>query len=199
MTDSTSFGLSDDVPNPHRFRRTISRLGVPYLLATLAAVLSTMVLHELAHTTVGELLGNRMVMSLNGSCPIEGVYGSPWHLAIVALAGPLVTVGQAMVAAVWLRRSGDERIYPFLLVPLLYRGVPYLIAVASPSWLGRQDEAIVAAELGVSPWLGAGLTVATLVVVWVWGSSRSPIDGWTTVTTALIAIGATALLVVAGG
>lgn len=164
-------------------------------LFTFGAVLTTVALHELGHSLVGGLLGNDMTMDLNGSRPVDGRYNAPWHLPVVAIAGPVVTLGQSVGGAVLMRRTGDTRLYPLVLFPFLYRIVPYLLGLAQPSRLGLQDEAIVAAFLGINLLLIAGCVILPLAALAWYGTREGDVSPGKAVGTGVLSIAFAALLI----
>ena len=66
-------------------------------MVTLVAVAVTWLVHEFAHWSVGELLGNVMVMTLNTCYPKSGNYLADWHEVAISAAGPLITILQAFI------------------------------------------------------------------------------------------------------
>lgn len=53
---------------------THQKIDLKYILIVLCAVFFSTLFHELAHWSVGEILGNDMHASLNSAGPISGNY-----------------------------------------------------------------------------------------------------------------------------
>ena len=83
----------------------------------------------------------------------------------------MVTLGQSVGGAVLIYRNSDSRLYPLVLFPSLYRIVPYLLGLAQLSRIGLQDEAVVAAFLGVNLLLVAGGVILPLAAL-AWYGTR---------------------------
>jgi hypothetical protein len=49
-------------------------INYTYFFITAAAVVLSFELHELCHYITGELLGNKMVLTLNSGYPVSGYY-----------------------------------------------------------------------------------------------------------------------------
>ena len=71
-------------------------------------------LHEFGHWIVGELLGNNMIMQLNGAYPESGRYVNDWNTILVFLGGPIITISQALLAFFLIKKYQKLFIYPFL-------------------------------------------------------------------------------------
>lgn len=85
------------------------------------AVLLSCFSHELAHWIAGELLGNKMSMSLNGASPIAGEYKNEWNANIVTISGPIFTVMQAILFYFVVNKTKNINFYPLLFFPFVYR------------------------------------------------------------------------------
>lgn len=140
--------------------------GTFYLLL-FVAVPATFIIHEFAHWMTGELLGYSMMMSLNAVSPAEGVYRSAIDAMIVSAAGPLITILQAVIAYLLIRRSGRSVFYPFLFVALFMRAAAMLVSIANPN-----DEARISMMLGIGTWTLPALVIAGLFVL-TWMASRT--------------------------
>ena len=90
-------------------------IGISYVMLTAIAVLSTWIVHELAHWSVGELLGNNMAMTLNTSYSVNSQYGQAWHAHVISAAGPLITLLEAIAFYFLIRKTENKLFFPFLL------------------------------------------------------------------------------------
>ncbi len=112
------------------------------VLVTLGAVLFTWQLHEFFHWLTGELLGNEMEMTLNSSHPRNWTYLKTWHELIVISAGPLITLVEAMIVFVLLKRNKTIFLFPFLLACLYMRALAGVMNIIQPNDEGRLSLAL---------------------------------------------------------
>jgi hypothetical protein len=121
-----------------------SSIRLKYVLATLAAVALTWLIHEFAHWVTGELLGNQMAMTLNTCNPVSGSYKEDWHKTIISTAGPVVTFFEALVIYFLLQKNYSHLLFPALLTCFYMRLVAGGISVINPN-----DEARISETLGL--------------------------------------------------
>lgn len=178
------------------YEATIGLFATTLVSSTIVAVTVTLLLHESGHTLVGIALGYPMEMDLNGSRPVGESFSASWHLSVIAAAGPVVTVLQSIGGSIWMARTGDRRLYPVVLFPLLYRLVPYVLSVARPARLQFQDEIIVANTLGIHPWLGPGVVLAVLGGCWWYAIRETPVSPRRTAVVGVLSVAFAALLIV---
>lgn len=121
-----------------------TKISFTYVLVTLAAVIVTWLIHEFAHWSTGELLGNEMVMTLNTSYPKAGRYLKDWHATIISAAGPIITLIQAIIFYFLLRKDGDKLLFPFLLTCLYMRSIAGMM-----NFINLNDEGRISRDLGL--------------------------------------------------
>lgn len=126
------------------FRTGITPLSVKYAAITFVAVGVTWFLHEFAHWTAGEALGNSMVMTLNACYPKNGQYEEVWHGTVVTLAGPLITLLQAIIFYLLLRIRASDSLFPFLFTCLYMRSLAGVM-----NFINLNDEGRLSSELGL--------------------------------------------------
>ena len=148
------------------------RIGASFYWTLLAVVPLSFVLHELAHWSAGELLGNDMVASLNHAYPRSGAYRSPGDAFIVDAAGPAFTLLQAMVAFALIRGRALLLAYPVLFVACFMRMAATFVSLFNPN-----DEARMSVLLGWNMWVLPLLVVLSLLVLTL-AASRSLRIGW---------------------
>ncbi|MFY0592312.1 hypothetical protein [Roseivirga sp.] len=119
-------------------------IRLKYVGALFLAVLISCFLHEFAHWITGEILGNRMSMSLNGASPISGEYTQKWHANIISIAGPLITIIQAIAFYFILNKQQKINLYPLLFFPFVYR---FFAGIANV--FGANDEGRVGLSFGL--------------------------------------------------
>ncbi len=97
------------------------KIDLSYIAYLSLAVFLSCFFHEFAHWITGELLGNKMSMSMNTVSPISGTYKHAWHANIITISGPLFTLAQAIVFYFILNKNKNLNLYPFLFFPFVYR------------------------------------------------------------------------------
>lgn len=126
---------------------------IKYIVLLLVAVFMSTVLHELAHWIVGEMLGNKMTATLNGTNPVSNHLQNEWNRNYITTAGPLFTVLQAVLFYFLVIKYTKIEFYPFLFFPFFMRFAAGLANFLSPNDEGR---------LGLS-W-GVGLLTVSAIV-----------------------------------
>jgi hypothetical protein len=117
-------------------------LGISYVVITAVAVATTWIVHEFAHWSVGELLGNNMVMTLNTSYSVNARYVHAWHEHLISAAGPLVTILEAFVFYVLIRKTDNKTFLPFLLTCLYMRTLAGAMNLINLNDEGRISQAL---------------------------------------------------------
>ena len=114
----------------------------------------TFILHEGAHWATGEMLGYDMWVNINSAGLARGEYNSEWHRQLVSIAGPLITVIQAIIAFVLVRKYKTITAFAFIFAAFMMRVVAMLVSINTPN-----DEA------RISEWLGLGMWTLHIIVV----------------------------------
>lgn len=82
-------------------------------IGTVIAVFATVVLHELAHALVARRFGTQttdiLLLPIGGVANMDHMPARPSHELLVAVAGPTLNIGLALVLAVALTATGNER------------------------------------------------------------------------------------------
>lgn len=128
----------------HNFMSESKRefIGVSYVIVTAIAVITTWLIHEFAHWSVGEFLGNNMVMTLNTSYPVNAQYHQPWHQYLISAAGPLLTILEAIIFYFLIKRTGNQSFFPFLLTCLYMRTLAGAMNLINLNDEGRISQAL---------------------------------------------------------
>ena len=134
-------------------KKMIHKISLKYSSLLFVAGLLSCFLHEFTHWLTGELLGNRMSMSLNGASPISGEYVNDWNANIVTISAPIVTVLQGVIFYFIIDKTKNFYLYPFLFFPFVYRFFAGLANMLGPNDEGR---------FGLS--LGVGLYTISIIV-----------------------------------
>jgi len=131
------------------------RIDLRFILLFIPAAYGTYLFHEFGHWSVGEILGNDMVYTLNYVWPRNGSYVSASHDVYVSIGGPLFTILQSLFGLLIVEKYGTLYAYPFAFFPMFNRFFSLLFG-----GFGKQDEARISALLGAGTY-----TVAIIVLV----------------------------------
>ncbi|MGA7721483.1 MAG: hypothetical protein WCA84_09935 [Ignavibacteriaceae bacterium] len=124
------------------------------LLFILAAYFSYL-FHEFGHWTIGEILGNKMVLNLNYTWPKSGYYIKSGDELYTLIGGPGFSILQAVAGLLIIMKYKNFYVYPFVFFPMYTR-----FFSLSLGGFGKEDEARVSAMIG-----GGNYTFAILVVL----------------------------------
>jgi hypothetical protein len=137
---------------PKRFYGVLFAVGV-----------ATFLVHEFAHWAVGVLLGHDMVATLNTVTPVGPV--SDADLLLIAAAGPLVTIGQAVVGLVLVQRSRSPLGFAMVYMAFFMRLIAAGVSVFNPN-----DEARISQLVGLGTWTVPAVVVTGLFALFVTAS-----------------------------
>ena len=126
-------------------------------------ILGTFVVHEGAHWGAGTILGHQMSYGLNGSAPSAAT--SAGHHALISVAGPLVTILQALIALHLVRTRRSLAAFAVLSAAAFLRVVAQGLSFILPN-----DEARVSDWLGIGFWTLPIVTASALVACTIWAS-----------------------------
>jgi len=121
---------------------TTKTVNTAYVFITFLAVVATWEIHEFAHWLAGRILGYQMAMTLNKSYSLQGTTAA--HAQIISGAGPLVTLGEAVLVFILMDRSNRRLLYPFLFTCFYCRLLAALI-----SFRNLNDEARISKFLRI--------------------------------------------------
>ncbi len=128
-------------------------------------ILGTFVIHEGAHWGAGTILGHQMSYGLNGSVPSAAT--SAGDHALISIAGPLVTILQALIALYLVRTRRSLAAFAVLYAAAFMRVVAQGLSFILPN-----DEARVSDWLGIGFWTLPIVTASALVACTIWASRR---------------------------
>lgn len=135
------------------------KLRLPFFAWLILVFFITNLVHESAHWLIGAALGFDMRFGLNAVSYLSPT--QPWQRALADIAGPIITIAQAVVAYILVMRQASLNIYAFLYAAFFMRLVAGLVSVLHPN-----DEARVSMFLGLGKWtLPAMVAVGLLVLV----------------------------------
>jgi hypothetical protein len=133
-----------------------------YIIITAFAVLFTWLIHELAHWALGELLGNKMIMTLNELYPVSGEYLKSWHYMATSAAGPYITIVQACFVFWLLIKKINSDLYPFLFACFMCRFGATILSIRNPN-----DEARISEYFGFGTFtIPLAVTIFLFYLLW---------------------------------
>ena len=133
---------------------TDKRISFSYILAAIAAVVFTWLIHEFAHWLTSELLGYETLMRMNGTSTVKGEGVTHWHKIFISASGPLVTIFQGLIVfAILKTKNWNKYLYLFLFIALYMRLLAGLMNVINPNDEGR-----------ISAFLDIGIFTLPLIV-----------------------------------
>jgi hypothetical protein len=130
-------------------------IDLKFFLLFIPVAYGSYLFHEFGHWSVGEILGNDMVYSLNLVWPKAGTYIHPDHGLYVSMGGPAFSILQSILALVIIELFKTTYAYLFAFFPLFNRFFSLVFG-----GFGKQDEARISALLGTGTY-----TVAIVVLV----------------------------------
>jgi hypothetical protein len=165
-------------------------LNLKFVLITFVAVAVTFIVHEIAHWTTGEALGNAMAMTLNSSYTLSDKWLKEWHGLAITAAGPIATLLQALAVYLLLKRKANVLLFPFLLTCLWMRLLASII-----NFFNLNDEGKVGVALGIGGYVLPALMVAFLLyLVYDISKTRQLSVKWVSITAALVMTFSTILI-----
>lgn len=124
----------------------------------MGAVATTWFLHEFAHWLMSLGLGYDSLMTLNTVSLTNGVYNNKGHAMLVSAAGPVVTILQATIVFMMIKKGKwNAMAYPFLFVPLYSR-----LLAGAMNVINLNDEGRISHELGIGNFTISILVIALL-------------------------------------
>lgn len=128
---------------------------VKLFLLFIPAAFASYLFHEFGHWTIGEVLGNEMVYSLNNASPKSDSYINASDNLYVSIGGPLFTILLSVLFLVIIEKFNTIYAYPFVFFQMFTRFFSLFLGVFS-----NQDEARISAILGIGTY-----TIAIVVLL----------------------------------
>jgi hypothetical protein len=135
-------------------------IDVRFFLFFIPAAYFSYLFHEFGHWIVGEILGNRMVFSLNFVWPREGHYIQASHELYSSIGGPAFSIVQATIAFIVIEKAKTRYAYPFAFFPMFSRFFSDLFG-----GFEKQDEAKISVLMGTWTYLTAIIVLAILLSI----------------------------------
>lgn len=135
-------------------------IDIRFFLLFIPVAYGSYLFHELGHWTVGEILGNQMLYSLNYVWPRDGQYVHASHDLYVSIGGPAFSILQSAVALLIIEKHSALYAYAFAFFPMFNRFFSILLGGFS-----KQDEARISVLMGTGPYLVAFIVLAILLLM----------------------------------
>ncbi len=135
-------------------------IDLKFFLLFIPVAYASYLFHEFGHWTLGEILGNRMVFSLNFVSPRDGHYIQASHELYSSIGGPAFSILQATMALVVIEKLKILYAYPFAFFPMFSRFFSDLFG-----GFAKQDEARISALMGTWTYLVAIIVLAILLLI----------------------------------
>ncbi len=135
-------------------------IDLRFFLLFIPVAYGSYLFHEFGHWAVGEVLGNRMVFSLNYVWPASGRYIHESHNLYVSIAGPAFSILQAIIALLIIEKFKTLYAYPFAFFPMFNRFFSLVFGGFS-----KQDEARISVLMGTITFLAAFVVLAILLLI----------------------------------
>jgi hypothetical protein len=148
------------------------RVNIKYIFLMFIAVFLSTILHELSHWGIGEILGNKMAATLNGTNPVSGELQNEWNRNYITLAGPLFTVLQAILFYFLILKYRKIELYPFLFFPFVMR-----FAAGLANLLSLNDEGRLGMSIGVGVFT-ISIFVCSFLLVLVYKATKELKINW---------------------
>jgi hypothetical protein len=145
-----------------------------FFLLFIPAAYASYLFHEFGHWSVGEILGNRMVFSLNLVWPKNGHFLQASHALYSSIGGPGFSILQAALAWIVIEKFKTLYAYPFAFFPMFSRFFSDFLG-----GFEKQDEAGMAAMMGTWKYLPAVIVLAILLAIIIRCSYRLNLDART--------------------
>jgi hypothetical protein len=158
MKESFSYRIRNDLKE--------SQIDWKVIIAFIPIAFITYLFHEFGHWTLGELLGNNMILSLNNSSPQNGHFIDDSDALWSAISGPVFTILQGLIFLLltWLTKSIYAYSITFFAVFSRFFSIVF-------GGINLQDEARIAAMLDWNKYLVA-VIVLTILFLILWRSNR---------------------------
>ncbi|MBK6913787.1 MAG: hypothetical protein IPH11_09000 [Ignavibacteriales bacterium] len=153
--------LTDKIKND----LTESRINWKVVLIMIPVAFLTYLFHEFGHWIVGELLGNKMLYSLNNVTPLSGSYIHNSDNLLVRMGGPAFTILQAIIFLIVIEKTKSIYVYPVV----FFAGFARFFSIILGGF-NKQDEAYISAMLNIGAYTFAAIVLLILFII-VWRSS----------------------------
>ncbi len=120
------------------------KINLKFIFIVFIAVFAGTIFHELAHWSIGEILGNKMTATLNATNPVSGELLYEWNRNYITSAGPVFTILQAILFYFLIIKYKKIELYPFIFFPFVMR-----LAAGLANFLNANDEGRLGLSFGI--------------------------------------------------
>ena len=139
-----------------------SKINWKVALLMIPVAFLTYLFHEFGHWAVGELLGNKMTLSLNNAAPFSGNYIRETDGLFTLMGGPAFTILQAIIFLIVIEITKSVYAYSFVFFAGFIRFFSILFG-----GFNFQDEAKISAILNIGIYTIAAIVLVILfLIVW---------------------------------
>jgi hypothetical protein len=138
------------------------KISWTYFLIIFLSVLLSFAFHEFGHFALGEVSGSQMKMNLIRAVPVGGFHSSSSDF-LSSLGGPLFTLLQTILIAIFFLKYKRIQLYPFLIAGLLVRLIPNINVFINYDMIVYEDEPHISRLLGL-PNITVSLIIVTLLI-----------------------------------
>jgi hypothetical protein len=117
-----------------------SSITLRYVLFVAIVVLATWIIHEFAHWATGEYLGYDMGLTLNTAYPLSHNFKFSIDYQFISIAGPLVTIIEAIIVFLLLKKRRNAYLFAILLTCFYMRLVAMGLSFINPNDEARVSE-----------------------------------------------------------
>jgi hypothetical protein len=146
---------------------TESGINLRIVLLFIPVSFLTYLFHEFGHWIIGEMLGEKMVLSLNNAAPWNGYYMEKIHALYILIGGPAFTILQAIIFFIVIEYTKSIYVYPFVFFAAFCRFFSIIFG-----GFNRQDEAKISSILNIGTFTVAIIVMLVLFLI-VLRSSKS--------------------------
>ncbi len=143
-----------------------SQINWKVALSFIPIAFFTYLFHELGHWTIGELLGNDMMLSLNSSNARTGVLIDDTHNLYISMGGPAFTILQALIFLLITIKTKSIYAYSVVFFAVFCRFFSIILGGFS-----QQDEARISSMLNTDKYLIAMIVLLVLFLI-IWRCNR---------------------------
>ena len=143
-----------------------SKINWKVALLMIPVAFLTYLFHEFGHWIVGELLGNKMILSLNNATPLSGNYIHKTDRLYVLMGGPVFTILQAIIFLIVIEKT--KSVYAYTVV--FFAGFIRFFSIFFGGF-NLQDEAKISVILNIGAYTVAAIVLLILLLI-VWRSSH---------------------------
>jgi hypothetical protein len=147
------------------------KISLKVYLLFIPVAYASYLFHEFGHWIVGEVLGNKMIFSLNYVWPKSGHYIYPGHDLLVSIGGPAFTILLAVVFLLIIERYVTIYAYPVVFFQFVLRFFSLVFG-----GFEKQDEARIASILNLNMYIIGIVVVVILFLIVFRASDKLKID-----------------------